>query len=52
MNISKYCLQVGEKHLLKVFFEISAAFVPGILIGSLKEQIAITALLRLAFILI
>lgn len=50
MNILKYCLQVGEKHLLKVFFELSAAFVLKILIGSLKEHTAVTILPRLAFV--
>lgn len=48
MNILKYCLRVGEKHLLKVFFESSAVFVLGTLTGSLKEQAAVTALPRVA----
>lgn len=51
MNILKYCLWMGEKYLLKVFFELSASFVLGILTGSLKEQTALILLPRLALFL-
>lgn len=52
MNILKYCLGVGEKHLLKVFFESSAAFVLDTRTGSLKEQAAVTAFALGGFVLI
>lgn len=38
----------GVKHWLKVFFELSAAFVLGKPIGSSKEHTAVTVLPRLA----
>lgn len=44
--------RVGEKHLLKVFFELTAAFVLDILVGLLKEHTVVIVLPRLAFVLI
>lgn len=54
MNILKilFMRRVGEKHLLKVFFELTAAFVLDILVGLLKEHTVVIVLPRLAFVLI